>query len=449
MSANFVQVSGPGGRTQTFVPGAATQTFIWNPASLKGTLPGGDFLYVSRARVRTTGFVTELPAGGNFQPNFEQMAQAFGQVRAYSPFLGEVVNKSLNSVPLLANHDMMFANGYRPITRARGQASGTTGVELPIEFEFEIPFERDYLLRSVDSCPWMPFFEGGTIEVDLRPSNALALFGFTMTGNWTQELVLDWYPDKQPLIHAPIASRLYRVTTAGPEYLLKSVGSPNGLDGVVAGARLAILSWLGAGASQIPNASDAGFYTAFSGGGLLFGTNGVNRLDVPFRDQVSIDAVSAWLGSFLADSNPQRVRESLSGIATAITRTQNDMAGWPYAQNPNVTNVSQSLINDGLNFWPLIWPGRFGKIADMQKVDGDLSFTASLTTPPANAILHLFRSDEVCGFTAAKVMDLMERMGLPHKSRGGAYDYIPKYESSKRADDTTQWGMPLKIVKAA
>lgn len=447
MSANFVQVSGPGGRVQTLVPGSSAQTYIFNPASLKGTLPGGDFIYADRLRFRIRGNLTKTASADSATPNWEQLAQAFGQVRVYSQFLGEMVNKSLTSVPLLANHDSWFHNGFSPPTRARGQVSGSSGDVIAVEYEFEVPFRRGYLTRQTDSCPWLPFLEGGIIELDLQASNALSAFGWTMSGNWICDLVIDWYPDKQALIHAPVQSRLYKVITSGPEYLIRGVGSPNGLDGVVQGARLAILSWLGSGDSASEGGHDSGFYQAFAGGGILFGTNGVTRLDVPFRDQVSIDAVSAWVGSFLADSKAVRHRANMPfGQFSSVG--QNDLADWPYAMNPFLTFASQDLVNDALNFFPLVFPGHYDKISDFQKVDGDLSFTATLSTPPS-AILNLFRTDEVCGFSAAKVMDLMDRMGLVHQSRGGRYAYIPKYADGKRADDTTNWGMPLKVVLAA
>jgi hypothetical protein len=249
-SANFVQVSGPGGRVQSFTAGGATQTWIFNPASLKGTTPGGDFMYASRMRARVTGSLLIGAGGITSSPTWEALARTLGQVRVFSPFLGEMVNKSLNSVPLLMNHDMFFCNGFKPITRQRPRFNASSGLTIPIEYEFEIPFERDYLTRSTDSCPWLPFLEGGIVEIDLAPNNVLSLYNVTATGTWSCELVIDWFTDKQAIIHAPCQSRLYRVTTGGPEYLLKAVGSPNGLDGVVMGSRLAVLSWLMKGISH-------------------------------------------------------------------------------------------------------------------------------------------------------------------------------------------------------
>jgi len=476
MSANFTQVSGPGGRVQTFsqgtlvAPSTSTQTFIWNPSSLKGQLDGGDFIYAKRLKFRTWGTLTAAADAVNrpIPPNWEILAQSMGQVRVFSQFLGEMLPKSLNSVPLLSNHDMYFVNGFRPITRKRGQTMRSTSTAAyPVEFVFEAPFEREYLTRGIDSIPWMPFLEGGIAEVDLRGSNAMSEYGVMMTGNWNQTCTIDWYCDKQAQIPSPVQSRLYRVTTTGPEYVLKSVGSPQGLDGVQSGCRLAVLSWLMKGAtsseSETPTQYDNGFYSVFGPtGGLLLGTNGLTRLDVPFRTQVSIDDVSAWFESFISDVGPVRMIENLNVSAYQFTAGVpgdfgwNDLAGWPFAMNPTLTEgggatgetFRQSLIQDFANFFPLIWPGHGDKISDFQKVNGDLSFTATLTDPPEASILNLFRTDEVCAYTMAKIYDIMARMGLPHKDTGGAYTVVPKYGDGKRADATTRWGLPLKIIQA-
>jgi hypothetical protein len=378
--------------------------------------------------------------------NWQQMQQSFGQVRVYSQFLGELIPKTVNSVPLLVNHDAYFTNGFRPYTRKRPQTSVTTAVVVPVELVFSIDFERDYLIRPQDSCPWLPFLEGGQIEVDLAPNTSLTGYGWTPSGNWTQTCTIDWYTDKQALIHAPVQSRLYKVTSPGPEYTLRVVGAPNGLDGVSSGSRLAILSWLQRGLGNNTtglNPRDNGFYAAFGGGGNQgLGTNGLNRLDVPFRSQVSIDDVNAWFESFISDVGPTRFKSNMN-----VETTANDMADWPNVMDP-AQATSINLISDQADFFPLIWPGHLDKISDFQKVNGDLSFSASFGgTPPSN-VLNLFRTDEVCGFTPQKIYDIMDRMGLPHVDKGGAFAVVPKYEGAKKADVTTVWGFPLKIIKA-
>src|SRR5258708_35039065 len=229
MWGKCAEVAGPGGRVQTLVPGGATQTFPWNPSSLKGQLDGGDWIYAKRVKLRTTGFLTNTAGTGPSTLNWQQIQQCLGQVRVFSQFLGEMVNKSLNSVPLLSNHDAYFVNGFRAPTRKRPQSALTTGVITAVEIITEIPFERDYLERSTDSCPWMPFLEGGQIECDLAPNTSLAAYGWTPSGNWQQTCTIDWYLDKQALIHTPVQLRLYRVVTPGPEFTLRAVGPPHGL----------------------------------------------------------------------------------------------------------------------------------------------------------------------------------------------------------------------------
>lgn len=445
MSANFTQVSGPGGRVQTLAAGGARQTFLWNPSSLKGQLDGGDFIYAKRIKLRTQGFVTNTAGTGPSTLNRQQLQQSLGQVRVFSQFLGELVNKSLTSVSLLSNHDMYYVNGFKPITRKRPVSAATTGVTRPVEIITEIPFEREYLERSTDSCPWMPFLEGGQIECDFEANSSLNAYGWTPSGNWTQTCTIDWYVDKQALIHCPVQSRLYKVTTPGPEYVLRAVGAANGLDGVTSGSRLAILSWLFQGISSTGGAKDNGFYAQFGGGGILPGTAGINRLDVPFRSQVSVDDVNAWLESHLSDVGPLRFQPNIN-----VETVANDLADWPNVMDPaaaaSAYYANNSLVGDQLDFWPLVWPGHYEKIADMQKVNGDLSFTTTFGGTPPNNVLNLFRSDEICGFTPAKMYDIMERMGLRHVDQGGAYTVIPKYAGAKKADPSTIWGFPLKII---
>ncbi len=453
MSANFIQVSsfgGSGGRTQTLVPGTTTQLYQFAPTGLPGVTEGGDKIYAERARVRVTGQLTRLAASLIVQPNWEVMAQCFGKVRVFSPDLQEVVPLGHNSVPLLANHDQWTVNGGKPITRQRCTQFGSLTTDVrSVEYEFEIPFAREYGVRPTDFCPWLPLLDQGAIEFELRPSATLTAYGWSMTGNWTAEVVIDWITDKQALIHSPVASRVYQPSTQGPEYTLKNVGGAKGYDGVVAGCRVAALSWLGSGASSAVGAHDNGFYAAFAaGGGILFGTNGLNRIDLPWRMQKSINAVSAWVGAFLADQGPIRFRANFSAGATV---TDNDMAGWPYTMDPALTNAQTSLINDALDFFPIIWPDHapMQKISDMQKVNGDLVFSADLTTPPGAPVTHMFRTDEVLAFSRVKVLDIMDRMGMTHVDRGGVWRYIVKYGDPKQANVSTQWGMPLKIVDGA
>lgn len=460
-SADFVQVSGPNGRVQTFNAGSSINTFLWNPQSLKGQLAGGDFLYVKRIKFRNNLILTNTGEGSNTPPTWEQVAQAFGNVRVYSPFLGELVPKSLNSVPLLSNHDQYFVNGFRPITRRRPHSTSTpAGGTIAYEFIFEIPFERDYLIRGMDSCPWLPFLEGGTFEVDLGPSTSLNAYNQWAVTSCQQTCTIDYYCDKQALVHAPIQSRLYKVTTPGPEYVLKAVGSPNGLDGVISGSRLATMSLLSKGFNVTSGSTsnpvgDNGYYAAFGGaGGPLFGSNGLSRIEIPFRDQIGIDDVNAMLESFLSDCNPVRMfQDGLDNNAPFTDVTQFPFVDGAAAAEAvlitggGTSSPAQSLVCDLLDFWPLIWPQPGDKISDFQKVNGDLSLQLNWTTPPGN-ILNLFRTDEVCGFTPDKVKDLMDRMGMPHVDRGGTYDFVPKYAGAKRADATTIWGFPLKIIRA-
>jgi hypothetical protein len=353
MGSNFIQLSGSGqgGRSQTLVPSSSVQTFTFIPSSLFGKI-GNDFIYADRIRVRVVGQLTLNSAGTVTRiPNREQLAQALGAVRVYSQVLGEIYPKNITFAPMLINHDGWFANRYKPRVPDPVQtATSLTTATQNVYIDLEIPFAIDYLERDVDACPWMPFMEQGIVEIDLQPSTTFsASLGWTMTGNWTATAVMDYHHDSQALIHVPNQFRLYRINSGGPEFQLLNVGAPQGLDGVTSGSRLGVLSWLLKGATPGSSFYDNGFYAGTpSGSGINFGTNALTRLEIPWRDQRSVDDVSAWISAFFADAARTR---ALPQLDTAFNAIQYDVTDFPFNVNlSDVLSPSDPLIASNLNF---------------------------------------------------------------------------------------------------
>ena len=456
MNGNFVQVSGSGqgGRQQTLAPGTTTQTFFFTPQSLPGKI-GNDYIYADRVRLRVRGFITSTVIGA-VQPTDEVLAKALGAVRVYSPILGELVPKSLTTAPILNNHDAWFANAFKPRMPALArQTAISTTTQIPIEIEVEIPFCTDYLERPEDTAPWISMLEQGEIALDLRPSTSLSAYGWLMTGTWTATCVLDYLHDSKALIHVPNQFRTYRVNTPGPEYIMLNVGAPQGLDGIVSGSRLGVLSWLATGYGPTVDGAlqdeDNGYYDVLApSGGLNFSINAINRIDIPWRDQRSIDEVTAFCAAFYADvMRVRRLGQIDGGIGAG--GVQYDNADFPFNQDDALAATSlggDPILSPNLNFFPLIWPyGRGSKISDMMQVDGSLSLTASFGNPDDLSIVNLFRTHEFCQFTQVKTREIMARMGLGHKLDGGDYDVVPAYHDQKRSSERTAAYLPMQIVK--
>ncbi len=227
---------------------------------------------------------------------------------------------------------------------------------------------------------------------------------------------------------------------------------------MISGSRLAVLSWLGAGygigesgGGAIIDASQ--FYTnSPTGSGVNFAQQGLQRIDVPWRDQRSIIDVQAWIQDFMSDTKRVAIQQQIDAGVIASQEFANglsicDLSGFPYDEDVNFgTSLGDPLLNASLNIWPMVWPGAEGsKISDMMMVDGTLQFNADFASPPSSRN-YRFRTDEVTMFTPTKIEDLMDALQVPHVDRGGSFVNVPKYDTSRLGSARTAAFLPQKIV---
>ena len=73
---------------------------------------------------------------------------------------------------------------------------------------------RDYLERAFDSCPWMPFLEGGQIECDLASTASLTPYGWTPSRSPLRASILP-----KPMKRYSFVERLSRSSAFGRGHL--------------------------------------------------------------------------------------------------------------------------------------------------------------------------------------------------------------------------------------
>jgi len=475
MNGNVFQLKGPGGYTPALTASAFPQTFFFDFKGLPAQI-GNDFIYADRIRFRVSGpiHLVNDPGVGHTQlmPNRQQLANIVRQIRVYSPVLGEICPRKASYGTFLINHDERFNKRFkRDVPEQIRVPAGANETEIGVFVDFEICFERDYMISSDDTTPLATMFEGGQLEIDLAPSNAIpnsvANVAWTMgTGAnaWTCRASIEYHHDSQLFIHVPTQARLYEQVLSAPSFELQNVGAPQGLDKVMSGSRLAIMSWLGAGAlslDEVPFLIDpCQFYTnAPAGSGVNFAQQGLQRIDIPWRDQRSIIDVQAFLHSFYSDIKRSSIVQQVNASTIATDEwiaglTNCDLSGFPnmediLAGGAGGLMAGDPLLNPALTLWPMIWPGsEQSKIADMQMVDGTLPFSADFGTSPSSRP-YRWRTDEVCQWSPNGILDLMDDIKRPHVSRGGAYALVPKYDGARMSSDRVAAFLPQKVVLAS
>ncbi len=471
MNGNVFQLKGPGGYTPSLTASAFPQTFFFDFKGLPAQI-GNDFIYADRIRFRVSGpihLLADAAAGhSELMPNRQQLANVVRQIRVYSPVLGEICPRKASYGTFLINHDERFNKRFkRDVPEQLRDVAAVTTTEIGVFVDFEICFERDYMISPDDTTPLATMFEGGQLEIDLAPTNALPpgvanvpwVLG-TGTNAWTCRASIEYHHDSQLFIHVPTQARLYEQVLSAPSFELQNVGAPQGLDKVMSGSRMAIMSWLGAGAlsgDEVPFLIDpCQFYTnAPAGSGVNFAQQGIQRIDIPWRDQRSIIDVQAFLHSFYSDIKRDNIRQQINDRVIASDDwiaglTVCDLSGFPNQEDILRSIMSgDPLLNAALTLWPMIWPpSEQGKIADMQMVDGTLPFSADFATSPSSRP-YRWRTDEVCQWSPTGILDLMDDIKRPHVQRGGQYALVPKYDGARMASDRVAAFLPQKVVLAS
>jgi hypothetical protein len=490
MNGNRWQLQGPGGYTPQLTAGPSPETFFFNLRGLPAKL-GNDYLYADSIRARVFGpihLTSTIPStspvsrrGSTMAPNRQQLANVVRQIRVYSPLLGELYPRRATYGTFLINHDNWFDRRFRRNIpeSARQMLSQGQGAETLVQafVDLEIPFERDYGVSPDDFTPLMSLLEGGQLEIDLAPTNCLTgtNYGAALGSNpwvldgtsnaWSCRASIHYHHDSQLFIHVPTQKRMYEQTLSAPSMELQNVGAPQGLDGVISGSRIAVMSMLGVGPTVTVVESDVQvdpnkFYTnAAAGSGVNFAEQGLSRLDIPWRDQRSVIDVQSWIQDFMTDIKRVPLQQQWGANEALTIEAENglilsDLSGFPYDEDivaqfnslPSAPAVGDPLLNPHLGFWPIIWPSAEGsKVADMQMVDGTLQHSMDFATPPSSRA-YRFRTDEVTMFTPDKMMDIMDALQVPHVNRGGQNVYIPKYDGSRMGSQRVAAFLPQKIV---
>ncbi len=481
MNGNRYQLQGPGGYTPSLTATTGPGTFFFNLRGLP-TKAGNDYLYADCIRVRVWGPIHLLAdqSGGaegirSLMPNQQQAANIVRQCRVFAPLLGELFPRRATYGTFLVNHDRWLARRFRRTVPEQVRNAVATAASVATMYvDIEFPFDRDYGISPDDFTPLMALLEGGQLEVDLAPTTALTGTGLNTNGAagavanpwvlgtganaWQARASIHYHHDSQLFLHVPTQFRLYEQVLSAPSFELQNVGAAQGLDGVISGARLAAMSWLGAGygigeAGGAPIIDANQFYTnAPVGSGVNFAQQGLQRMDVPWRDQRSVIDVQSWIHDFMLDIKRVALQQQVDA-GTVLTQewanglTVCDQSGFPFDEDVNFgTALGDPLLTPALGMWPLVWPGAEGaKIADMMMVDGTLQFNADFATSPSSRA-HRFRTDEVTMFTPTKIQDLMDALQVPHVDRGGAYVNLPKYDTSRLGSARTAAFLPQKIV---
>jgi hypothetical protein len=419
------QLSSAGNRAPTLTPSANTQSLTFNITSCPGAIDDM-YVYGQKLVVRVDYTIT---GGGGAVLNQDQLFKMIDSFRLYSPVLKELYPQPRTRGVDVAFFDQWLGEGYQPAQIARAQIASTNTTDYTGSLYFVLPLSFEFLQRPEDCGIWMPFLENGLFEVRLAANNVLdtdstgavlKATAFTFT-SW-----IEYLPMPEAQIQSPFQFRLYEWNTAGTQMKLQGVGSPNGLEGVTPGARIAALGWYASN-------TQAGL------GGVANFAN-LQRLALPWRKQDSIDQPDSIVRSMMALFGRRSGYQQGGGASAAI----HDGGRWPYVMSaaPNGTFLASTLA-----VFPLILPAWDSQQSKFIKAPAsELFFDTGWSSVPNGT--HRFRTLEECNYDEGFIQMLQERMGKP-PSQFKAYPKMGAKQLASSVKRGKLWGLPRCLVNKA
>ncbi len=420
---SIFQLSAAGSRAPTLTPSGNIQSLTFNLTSMPGA--SDDMYCYAQALVFRVDYT--VTGGGGSAMNHDQLFKMIDSVRLYSPRLKELYPQPRTRGVDIGWFDQWLGSGYRPVQPARAQIAATNATDFTGSLYFRIPLTFEFMQRPEDCGIWMPFFENGLLEIRLAANNVFNTDSAGLVLKATPFTFTSWFeflPMPEALIQTPFQFRLYEWNTAGTQMKLQGVGSPNGLDGVTPGSRIAALAWYS-------NNTQAG------GNGIAdFST--LNRLALPWKKQDSIDQVDSILRA-VKEVTGKRVGYNVGGGAASALH---DGGEWPYVMSATPNNL---LNTNSLAFFPLILPGWDSQQSKFMKAPAsELFFDTGWTAVPNGT--HRFRTLEICNYDDGYIQQLQELMGRPT----AVYVAYPKMNGKQRASSVKPgklFGLPRTMRK--
>lgn len=423
-TASIFQLSSAGNRAPTLTPSGNIQSLTFNLTSMPGAV---DDMYCYAQAIVVRVDYTLTGAGGN-AVNMDALWKMVDSFRLYSPRLKELYPQPRTRGVDVAWFDQPLGGGYRPTQITRAQIAMTNATDFTGSLYFRIPLSFEFLQRPEDCGIWMPFLENGLLEVRLAANNVLNTDSASAVLKATPFTFTSWVeflPIPEALIQTPFQFRLYEWNTAGTQMKLQGVGSPNGLDGVTPGSRIAALGWYS--------------LNTIAGLGGIANFANLNRLALPWKKQDSIDQVDSVIRSSMFEVMGKRAGGVVGGGAASALH---DGGQWPFTMAAAPNNL---LNTADLAVFPLILPGWDSQSSKAMKAPAsELFFDTGWTATPNGT--HRFRTLEICNYDEGFIQQLQELMGRPVAS----YVAYPKMRGKQRANAVKRgkiFGLPRVMTK--
>lgn len=418
---NQIDLTTSGGlRTVSVAPGASVQ-FQFNPQQSRIGASGrraGMYNNVAGIMLQCSMVVTRTDGSETDPINPDVFPRALSQISLQTPQFGTLIDPTIVN-GMIAKHILeFFGTGYQRPGVSRQPIPSGNGAYTRY-FEILLPFSQGWNINPDHFSIWLGWLNDGILEIfangDAQP---FGLAGVALT-SLSVSAVLQTVPWPELIIPPFAVLRRYQQSAAagsnGP--ILMNVGSAGTLQNVDAGSRLIAMLF----------AHQTG---GFTGSGTA---DEISQITIGWRDQIQTNFPSMFFERFQLQARLPQL-----GI-TGTGDVYDNIAPYPMSENPLPTGP---LNDPSARYTPIVWPSKFGKISQLQKVKGNYPLDGINFSSTQSGTFNVFTlelkqwNDVQCGAMLVNAGVNPEKVVLTPKTG---------LKNNKELPESVTWGFPRSV----
>lgn len=331
--------------------------------------------------------------------DWDALASIAASFDSLSPVFGNIHPKDTFTGPITKHLAEFVSSGFTYGDGARTQITGGAGNATADVF-FVLPFAHECFERPHHFAPWVGWLKDTKVTTFIAANDVLddaqtgALLSEVVVSGWVEYVV-----SEELLIPTINQWHKYEVPAAGGKTaILNGIGTANGLNDVLDGARLG-------GLYELMAAETAGGL-AIMGAGASTADN-YTAVNIPQLGQDQFEFVDAFFRAYRVAMGGHRGPIEAAGVTPAI----HDRAGNPNSMDLGAAPAA-TLNTDKALYIPWRSVGRDQQLTKIAKFFGDLKILRQFTNTPASGT-YAFVTNEFRELGEGKKKELVGKTGRP------------------------------------
>lgn len=388
-TAKFRDLVSTGQTVLNITPSSGAESAMWETGGVKVRTMDGRYNYIRRFW-NNTQFTFTQAGGAGAVVNWDKLGKAIQSAELVSQDLGTIYSHKNTRGAVLQHLIGPVACGGNYQQPARIQIAAANG-NYTVQLLTCVPLSHESLLLPDETSQSAAFFQAGTLEFLLAPSNIFV--GDSPGSSYSSaqlRCVAEYYSAPDQMLGFPMQWQDREIPGGGDSPILRMVGQQSGWNGLRIGCGIGGMWWLTDATGIGLNGAD--------------GTDNISQIQVQALNQEAVKNLDGFYHTLRlsAKFSPR------GAIGAAVA--QSPSSGWPMTLASNVAGDLRPSQEPQNLFLPIVQPATECETSKVERWNGDLQ--VDFTTIAAITLPHRFVTWEFLEFDESMVAALAAKAGF-------------------------------------